>query len=758
MSDLIKRVFIGSLIGLVVGVFVAFSTEIDGFFLTSLLDGYEYRSYDARMKAKSVGVEESSIEDIVIIDIEQNSIEMLGNYYDWPHAYHGQLIDVVTSGKPKALLFDIIFDPENTSTYHLVNEMAGQRKPTEDVQNYLKTHNPNWFVNSTAMSDNVYHALSFENSDSLNFLYAMDSEPEGYDPTNHILILPEDQAKQLPTAERIGNTYSPLIGSGRGAGSVRFPQDEDGITRRAPTAVYFEGSNHVYPSLSMAVVKDVLGVPQDGFEYDFEDHVLRLSNADGMVIREIPIDDHGRMYVNYQGSHKTFYYLPYAYCMDADMLPPEYWEKKIAIVGASLPGLMDLRNTPVQETYAGVEIHANVMYSVLKSEFVKPTGDTTKLWTLILLSIILGVIISLPPKALYSLSVPIVGAMVWVVFAYSRFLSNLEMWDIVRPLMVIGLTYISIFIYNFLVSEKDKRFLRNTFGTYISPDLIEQMVKDKNEPELGGVAGHHTVYFSDIQSFSSFSEVLKPVKMVRLMNEYLSAMTDILLKNQGTLDKYIGDAIVAFWGAPAPVENHEYLSCKTALEMKEALTTLCNHWKEEGGWPEIVINMQHRIGLSSGEVVTGNMGSNVRMNYTMMGDVVNLGARLESSAKQYGVYIHVEETLQKTVKDQFEWRFLDYVRVKGRTTPVKTFELLAFKGGLDSKTEKCISLFYKAQKLYFEQRWDEAVTVFKDAEKSEDMFKGRSTNPSTVYLARCDYLKKHPPGKDWDGVWTLTTK
>ena len=168
--------------------------------------------------------------------------------------------------------------------------------------------------------------------------------------------------------------------------------------------------------------------------------------------------------------------------------------------------------------------------------------------------------------------------------------------------------------------------------------------------------------------------------------------------------------------------------------------------------------MQHRIGLSSGEVVTGNMGSNVRMNYTMMGDVVNLGARLESSAKQYGVYIHVEETLQKTVKDKFEWRFLDYVRVKGRTTPVKTFELLAFKGGFDSKTEKCISLFYKAQKLYFEQRWDEAVTVFKDAEKSEDMFKGRSTNPSTVYLARCDYLKKHPPGKDWDGVWTLTTK
>ncbi len=758
MSDLLKRIGIGGLIGLAVGLLIAAVTEIDGFFLTSVLDGYEYRSYDARMKAKTAGVEEASIEDVVVIDIEQNSIDMLGNYYDWPHAYHGQLIDVVTSGNPKALLFDIIFDPENTSTYDLINASSDQMDMTDDIQTYLYWHDPNWFVESTQRTENVYHALSFENSDSLNFLYAMDAEPEGYDPSGHIIDVPEELAMRLPVAERIGNTHGALISAAKGAGSVRFPQDSDGVTRRAPTAVYFKGTGRVYPSLPIAVIKDVLNIPDDGFDYDFDQHVLRLKNEEGVVLREIPIDEHGRMFVNFMGTHKTFYYLPYAYCMDAEMLPPEYWENKIAIVGASLPGLMDLRNTPVQETYAGVEIHANVIYSILQDQFVLPTSAKTNFITILIISIVLGILFSIPPKTLYSLPLPVLTIIGWVIFAYSQFLSDLTMWDIVRPVIAMGGTFITIFVYNFLVAEKDKRFLKNTFGTYISPDLIDQMVQDKNEPELGGVQGHHTVFFSDIQSFSSFSEVLEPEKMVHLMNEYLSKMTDILLRNQGTLDKYIGDAIVAFWGAPAPVPDHESLACQTALEMSQALDDLREKWCGEGDWPEIVENMQHRIGLSSGDVVTGNMGSNIRMNYTMMGDVVNLGARLESSAKQYGIYIHAEETLQKATEDQFEWRFLDYVRVKGRNTPVKTFELLAKKGELDEKTEKCIQIFSEAQILYFKQKWDEAIAGFTASEELEDHFPGRSITPSSVYLKRCALLKENPPGKDWDGVWTLTAK
>ena len=329
---------------------------------------------------------------------------------------------------------------------------------------------------------------------------------------------------------------------------------------------------------------------------------------------------------------------------------------------------------------------------------------------------------------------------------------------IVVPLAGMIVTYASNMLYQFINEQKDKRFLKNTFGNYISPDLIDQMYEEKQEPKLGGDLGYHTTWFSDIQSFSAFSEVLEPEKMVSLMNEYLTEMTNVLLDHHGTLDKYIGDSIVAFWGAPVPVENHEYLACMTALEMEIKLGELREKWKSEEGWPEIVHDMQHRVGLSAGELVTGNMGSTMRMNYTMMGDMVNLGSRLESSAKQYGVYIQVEETLYGTVKDQFEWRFLDYVRVKGRNAPVKTYELLAEKDKLDENTKNCINKFHDAQKLYFDQKWDKAINGFKESEKLENMFAGRNTNPSTVYIDRCKALKENPPGKDWDGVWTLTAK
>lgn len=242
------------------------------------------------------------------------------------------------------------------------------------------------------------------------------------------------------------------------------------------------------------------------------------------------------------------------------------------------------------------------------------------------------------------------------------------------------------------------------------------------------------------------------------MNEYLTEMTNVLLKHQGTLDKYIGDAIVAFWGAPVPVDGHEIKSCYAALDMAKRLDELREKWRNEEDWPDIVHNMQHRVGLNSGDMVTGNMGSTMRMNYTMMGDTVNLAARLESSAKQYGVYIQVAENTYKGAKDLFEWRFLDYVKVKGKTIPVKVYELLGEKGKVDDNTLKLLKTFHEAQDHYLKQELDKAIQGFKEAEKLEDMFPGRNSNPSVMYINRCELMKENPPGEDWDGVWTLTAK
>lgn len=761
MSPTLKRLLSGTVIGAMVGIFIGIGTHQEAFFLTSVLDKYELNSYDARVRARVADVQEMSLDTIVVVDIDLNSVMELGNYKDWPQAYHGQLIDVISSGNPKAILFDIIFDPEYDLFYdyltYLVNDTTS-RLPAE-TQDFIAQYDPWRFVTATAASGKVYHSLVFETTDTTNFLYPMDEEIEGYDATGHYLTIDSATADQLPTAPRMGNTYGALLSAARRNGSANFPQDEDGIIRRVPTAIQFKGPGHVYPSLSMAAAMDILGVPNDGFHYDFEQHILALTDSTGNTIRTIPIDDQGRMWVNFYGPFKTFYYLPYVYCMDPEMLAPEYWENKIVIVGSSLPGLMDLRNTSVQETFAGVEIHANSLLGVLNDDFIRWRDPVSMIWVIILLSLVMGFLVSLPEKPLYSLPLPILGAAAWIIFTYDQFFESLTVWEIIRPVISIMTVYLAVFLYNFFVVDKDKRFLKQTFSTYISPDLIDRMFKDRTEPQLGGEEGIHTAYFTDIQSFSSFSEKLSPQELVELLNEYLSEMTTILLENKGTLDKYIGDAIVSFFGAPVPVEDHEYRACITALRMQERLAELRLKWQNEGDrWPEIVHHMQNRIGINSGPMVTGNMGSGMRMNYTMMGDTVNLAARLEASAKQYGIYIQVAESTYEVVKDQFEWRELDYVRVMGKSEPVHVYELLVEKGKMSEETAALMKVYHKAMHYYRNQEWEKGLAWFKKADELEDMFPGRKTNPSRVYQDRCLHFMKTPPGPDWDGVWTLTAK
>ena len=244
--------------------------------------------------------------------------------------------------------------------------------------------------------------------------------------------------------------------------------------------------------------------------------MLRLSDTTGTVIREIPIDDHGNMFVNFYGLSKTFYYISYMYSFDPEMLPPNYWQDKVALVGTSLPGLFDLRNTPVQETFPGVEIHANVINSILKNEFVKRTDQGQNFLSSLLLAILVGVISGYPKKPFWGFAVLAAGALCWMVFTYSQFMSGRIMWEVVRPTLSMVLAQLGVFSYTFLVMDKDKRFLKNTFGTYISPKLIEQMIEDKEEPKLGGDEAIHTAFFTDIQSFSAFSEEMTATDLVDL--------------------------------------------------------------------------------------------------------------------------------------------------------------------------------------------------------------------------------------------------
>ena len=496
---------------------------------------------------------------------------------------------------------------------------------------------------------------------------------------------------------------------------------------------------------------------------------------------------------------------------DFDITKSPFYNK-IVILGVNVEVLHDVKSTPfynylnLSQLTPGMETHANAIQTILHENFIKAFGGKTTRYAaegapyplvnfLLIFGLCAVAYMLLTKIELHPILAGLVifsEGLIYYAFAMGMF-ANDYMWfwksivssilpsgihelfydqlqvtlpgpgesyvmPIIAPISGLALTYASNIIFQFLHEQQDKKFLRETFGTYIAPKVLDKMYEEKQAPKLGGVEGHHTAFFSDIQNFSTFSEALEPERMVALMNEYLTVMSKVVLDNEGTLDKYIGDAIVAFYGAPAPVENHEVKSCITALEMQRALAELREKWKRENDWPDIVYSMQHRIGLNSGRMVTGNMGSEMRMNYTMMGDTVNLAARLESSAKQYGVYNFVGENIYESAKDEFIFRFLDFVQVKGKNIPVKVYELVSEKNNADNESINLIRTFEKGLDHYFQKDWDSAIKYFEKANSLEDHFDSRNTTPSSVYIDRCTMFKENPPDDDWDGVWAMTSK
>lgn len=439
------------------------------------------------------------------------------------------------------------------------------------------------------------------------------------------------------------------------------------------------------------------------------------------------------------------------------IVPFEFYGKKL-YYGLTATGTHDLNPMPFNPRYPMVGLHANALNTILNNDLIHEVD------LLIIIGIILfiGVLLAFGVPALTPSQGGIATGTILVAYSYLSFwlFSNQNIWlDLFGPMFTLALGYLGITVYNYIQEEKNKQFLKESFGTYVSPELIDQMYESGEEPSLGGSEGYHTAFFTDIQSFSAFSEKLSATDLVGLLNEYLTDMTDVLLENKGTLDKYIGDAIVAFYGAPIPIDQHELWACKTAIKMQDNLAVLREKWQEEGDrWPEIVHHMQNRIGINTGQMVTGNMGSASRMNYTMMGDTVNLAARLEASAKQYGVYIQIADTTYQPNKEILVVRDLDFVRVMGKEEPVQVWELIAEKGKESEIYNKILPAYHEALKLYKNQDFKQAIDAFKESDTLEDMFPGRKTNPSRVYIPRCEHFLQTPPGDDWDGVWTLTSK
>lgn len=449
---------------------------------------------------------------------------------------------------------------------------------------------------------------------------------------------------------------------------------------------------------------------------------------------------------------------------DNDPKLKEVFSGNIVFIGSTAFGAHDLRHTPVDPLMPGVFFHMNMLNMLLEGNFFKRADQSmTYSWLILIIGTLLLLITQFFGNALFDL-------MALVSIAAAMFLGDLyfltpqgyEIKLFFCLFSVIGCYSWNTFLHFYLAS-KDKQFLKNAFGNYISPELIDEMYKSGEPPKLGGDSGIRTAYFTDIQGFSTFSEKLSATQLVELLNEYLTHMTDILLEEKGTLDKYEGDAIIAFFGAPMPLEDHAYKACLVANRMQERLAELRLKWQSEGEkWPVIVHEMRMRIGINSGEIVTGNMGSASRMNYTMMGDSVNLAARLEESAKQYGIFTQVSKETKELAGEDFLWRELDTIKVVGKSVPVTSFDLLGIKVSAPEFLQQLAEKFSYALSLYKSQRFSEALTIFSETLELEYQrfpeLKGKKTNPSEIYIERCNEYIKLPPPPGWDGVFTLTSK
>ena len=310
-----------------------------------------------------------------------------------------------------------------------------------------------------------------------------------------------------------------------------------------------------------------------------------------------------------------------------------------------------------------------------------------------------------------------------------------------------------------IAKEKSREIeeIASQLSKYLSPQLFASIFSGEKKVIIQSEKKFLTVFFSDIVSFTSISDNMDSVPLTEMLNIYLTKMSEIALKYGGTIDKYIGDSVMIFFGDPETAgKNNDALNCvKMAIEMQNTMKKLSIELMNDFN---LSSPLKIRVGINSGECTVGNFGSETRLDYTVIGGTVNLAARLESSAKQYGVYIQLSDSTYEAVKDQVVVRALDFVRVMGKTEPVKVFELISEKGQEPEPYKKILPIFHEGLENYFKQDWDKAIEAFKTADELEEMFPGRKTNPSRIYIPRCQNFKANPPGDDWDGVWTQTSK
>ncbi len=684
--------------------------------LSGSLDGLEGWSFDLR--AQNLANTELASPEIVLILLDQQSLDWAKeqNSWSWPWAreIYGVLADFCASGGAKSLAMDVVF--------------------TEPSGNGVADDSS--FAEAVANAGNVVSALTL------------------FRGTGGSVSWPISYAKRMPALE---NRESWFAGSGKNTarssvsfnipeydiasaafGNVIFDPDRDGVFRRVPPLCYFDGA--FVPSLGLAAYLQASGITS----VSYGDKKLTIGN------RTIPVDAEGNAVLRFNGpslTHKAYNAAEVLQSAaqrlsgETPKLDPAVFKDKYVFFGFTAAGLYDLRPSPMAKTYTGVEIHATFLDNLLGQNYIT---EIPKLWNLVILFALcfLASLMLVSVKKTWLQGI-LYAAYILLPVGLAFGLYSAGIWFLMMPSMLCVLVSLAgAGLYNYATEGRQKAFIKSAFKQYLSPLVIEQLIANPDKLNLGGERRMLTIFFSDLQGFTSLSEALTPEDLTSVLNEYLSAMTEIIHDEGGTVDKYEGDAIIAFWNAPLDVPDHGVRAVRAALRCQDKLAEMRPALATRTGK-----ELYMRVGLNSGLAVVGNMGSKTRFDYTMLGDSVNLAARLEGVNKQFGTYTMISEHTLKELGDAFAMRELSRIAVVGKKIPVRVFEPMRHDE-YEARRET-LETFHKGLQAYYGNDFKTALDFFASIEKIDA--------PARNYLEKCRDLAQHPPA-NFDGVWVMTSK
>ncbi|MFI5252912.1 MAG: CHASE2 domain-containing protein [Bacteroidota bacterium] len=718
---------------LALALFIVLLTQ-DVFFTVTPLKKLEYSTLDMRFQRRGTTTIPPESLKVIILDISESSIKALPDRFPWPHWYYAHVLRNLKRAGALGVGIDVTFDQPDANNPKSDQEMIEAIRETKILA----------LAGKTEIASEIY---SIQEKDYGNIFYGADSS----------------------------------------IGIVYVPHDEDGLLRRYTPIVATRNAGEMerqdrFPTLSFAVLNKVYHQPPSVTAEDLPGEFLYMG-------KHIPKADDATIYVNYYGPNNTFKHIPFSDVIDdssfqtvdeknigADVntfddpdipgyLQSGYFKNKIVLIGSTMPEDHDLFPVPIglgkrvgDNLMYGVEIHANVIENVLDNNFLTREPKWIDTVFIFLLTGLTFSVVSIIKHA--KMRYHAINEIIGVGFVFAEWGAiiyvSLHLFEgsnyvtiVTNPMYAVGLGYLGATVYNYLIERRQKNLIKNMFTQYLNPAVVNQLVENPDSLRLGGERKKLTVFFSDIASFTSLSEKLSPENLVALLNEYLSAMTEIIFAHGGTLDKFEGDAIMAFWGAPIEQPDHALRACKASLKMQEELVLIRERWKKEGK-PDLYV----RIGLNTGDMLVGNMGGAGRFDYTVIGDNVNLASRLEGANKQYKSSIMMGQATYEEIKSHVIARELDMLVVVGKTEPVKVYELFGLtENGIAPEVTKFLQLYHNGLQLHRQQKWEEAISSF---EQSLTLRPG--DYPAQIYIERSRLYQMAPPPENWDGVFKLTSK